>query len=543
MSDGAAHANSVAATDVDVVVVGAGFAGLYLLHRLRALGFSAHAFEAGSDVGGTWYWNRYPGARCDAESLAYSYSFSPELEQEWEWTERYAGQPEILRYLNHVADRFDLRRDISLRTRVTAATFDERILRWRVRTDAGDELSAQFCVMATGCLSAPKTPDLPGLGDFAGRVLETARWPHEAVDFTGRRVGVIGTGSTGIQLIPVVAETAGQLTVFQRTPNFSIPARNRPLEPGEVDAFKAHYDQFRARQRTSPSGTPLDAPPTQSVLEVERADLTAMLERLWANGGLTPILSAYTDLMTNAEANEIVAEFIRAKIRATVRDPATAAALCPHDHPFGTKRPCLDTNYYETYNRPNVVLVDLRTDPIVAITEGGVRTEHAETPLDDLVLATGFDAITGALLSIDVRGRGGTRLADRWAAGPRTYLGLGVAGFPNLFTVTGPGSPSVLSTMTVSIEQHVEWITDCLVALRDEGQATIEAEPDAEDAWVAHVNDLAAQKLYDRANSWYLGANVVGKPRVFMPYTGGVGTYRAVCDAVAANGYEGFTRA
>ena len=524
---------------VDAVVVGAGFAGLYMLHRLRGLGLSAQVFEAGDGVGGTWYWNRYPGARCDVESMDYSYSFCDELQQEWRWTERYAAQPEILRYINHVADRFDLRGDIKLGTRVTSAVFNEATSRWGVETDQGDRLSARFCVMATGCLSDAQVPDIKGRETFAGPWYHTGRWPHGGVDFTGQRVAVIGTGSSAIQSIPIIARQAAHLFVFQRTPNYSMPAQNTPLDPEHERRVKAAYADFRRQARESRVGFVVERS-GDSALAVAPEERQREYEKRWQRGGLG-FSAAYSDILTNKDANDTAAEFFRDKIRAIVRDPAVAAALTPTDYPLGTKRLCVDTDYYATFNRDNVTLIDLRTTPLEAITPHGVRTTAAEYPVDSLVFATGFDAMTGALLKIDIRGRGGVRLRDKWAAGPRTYLGLAVAGFPNLFTITGPGSPSVLSNMIVSIEQHVDWIADCLAHLRAHQRERIEATTEAEDAWVAHVNEVGHMTLYPLAKSWYMGANVPGKPRIFMPYIGGVGVYRQKCDEVAAAGYAGFT--
>lgn len=524
----------------DAVIVGAGIAGLYMLHRLRTLGLATQVFEEGGDVGGTWYWNRYPGARCDVESIDYSYSFSPELEQEWEWTERYPSQPEILRYLDHVAERFDLRRDIQFRTRVTAAVFDEPTNRWRVRTDAGDLVSAQFCIMATGCLSVPKLPEVDGLESFRGRCYHTGRWPQEGVDFTGQRVGVIGTGSSGIQSIPIFAEQAAHLTVFQRTANYSMPAWNRPLDRDAQRALKANYREYRQLARDSYVGVPMELP-TESALEVDPEERTSKYQAGWEAGGLFGLATTYLDIRSDQAANDTAAEFIRSKVRDIVDDPAVAERLAPKDHPFGTKRPCVDTDYYATYNRDNVSLVDLRESPITAITPSGIRTADDDYECDSIVFATGFDAMTGALLSMDVRGRNGLDLREKWVDGPRSYLGLGISGFPNLFIITGPGSPSVLSNMMVSIEQHIEWITDCVEFVRDRGIEAIEATADAEEDWVEHVNELASGTLYPKADSWYIGANIPGKPRVFMPYVGGVGTYRQKCDEVAERGYEGFT--
>ncbi|MDQ3384649.1 MAG: alpha/beta hydrolase fold domain-containing protein [Actinomycetota bacterium] len=526
--------------DVDVVVVGAGFAGLYLLHRLRERGFSATVLEAGDDVGGTWYWNRYPGARCDIPTTDYAYTFDPELEREWRWSEKYATQPEILSYLDHVADRHDLRRDIELSTRVAAAVWDESTSRWRLRTDAGDERSCRFYVMASGCLSVPKSLDIPGAERFGGDVHLTSRWPHEGVDFTGKRVAVIGTGSSGIQSIPIIAAQADELTIFQRTPNFSLPAHNGQPS-GETRArLEADRDVYRQAARWSRGGIPGD-PPELSALASSEEVRRARFEEAWAAGELFAILGTFNDLLVDREANELVAEMIREKIRATVSDPATAEALCPKDHPLGTKRPCLDTGYFETYNLPHVRLVDLRQQPLATITETGIETVAESFDVDAIVYATGFDAMTGAIVSVDITGRGGVTLAERWADGPATYLGLTTVGFPNLFTITGPGSPSVLSNMVVSIEQHVDWVVDCMDHLRANDLETIEATEQAEAAWGRHVNDCADLTLYPTANSWYMGANVPGKPRVFLPYVGGVGAYRGICDEVVADGYLGFT--
>jgi cyclohexanone monooxygenase len=533
------RAGSGQSSHFDAVVVGAGFAGLYMLYRLRNLGLSACIYEAGGGIGGTWYWNRYPGARCDVESMDYSYSFSNELQQEWHWTERYASQPEILRYIEHVADRFDLRRDIQLETRVTAAQFDEAVNRWHIETDRGDHVSARFCIMATGCLSTSRIPAFPGLESFGGTTYHTSHWPHTDVDFSGQRVGVIGTGSSAIQSIPIIARQAASLVVFQRTPNFSVPAWNRPLDPEFERRVKADYAEFRRQARESRVGyvVPVNH---QSALAVPPEERLREYEKRWQRGGLG-FAAAYTDLLTRQEANDTAAEFFRAKIRAIVHDPAVAEALFPNDFPLGTKRICVDTDYYDTFNRDNVTLVDLRGEPIEAITPRGVRTQATEYEFESIVFATGFDAMTGALLSIDIRGRGGGTLRQKWADGPRTYLGIAIAGFPNLFTITGPGSPSVISNMMVSIEQHVDWIAECLAHLQAGNLETIEATAKAEDAWVAHVNEVANATLYPLAKSWYTGANIPGKPRIFMPYVGGVGAYRKKCDDIAAKNYEGFT--
>ncbi|HEY7578295.1 MAG TPA: NAD(P)/FAD-dependent oxidoreductase [Acetobacteraceae bacterium] len=524
----------------DVVIVGAGFAGMYMLHRLRGLGLSARVFEAGSEVGGTWYWNRYPGARCDVESMQYSYSFSPELQQEWAWSELFAAQPEILRYANHVADRFDLRRDIRFDTRVTEAVFDRAAARWTVRTDRGDEVSARYCVMATGCLSTSRVPEFPGIERFTGRTYHTGRWPHEGVDFTGLRVGVIGTGSSAIQAVPVIAQQAAHLFVFQRTPNFSIPSRNGPMPEAYAQSWKQDYPARREQARQARTGI-LNNPNDVSALEVSAQERRRIYEERWAAGG-TNFMAAFNDLITDRRANDTAADFVRDRIRETVRERAVAELLAPTNHPIGTKRICVDTDYYGTFNRPNVTLVDVRRTPIREITAHGVRAGDTEYPLDAIVFATGFDAMTGALLNVDIHA-GGTTLREKWETGPRTYLGLMTAGFPNLFMITGPGSPSVLSNMMVSIEQHVDWIADCLGWLRAHGVDRIEATQAAEDAWVEHGNEVAHRTLYPLANSWYMGVNIPGKPQVFMPYIGGVGAYRDICDAVAAEGYRGFALA
>ncbi|GEL17266.1 flavin-containing monooxygenase [Pseudonocardia asaccharolytica] len=524
---------------LDALIVGAGLSGLYQLYRLRELGFTTRVLEAADGVGGTWYWNRYPGARCDVESMSYSYSFSPELEQEWTWTEKYPTQPEILGYVNHVADRFDLRRDITFNTRVTTAHYDEARRQWRVETDTGESIDSRYLIMATGCLSTSKLPEIPGLERFQGPTYHTGHWPHEGVDFSGMNVGVIGTGSSGIQSIPIFAEQAATLTVFQRTPNFSMPAGNRPLSEDEIAEMKANYRDWREAQRTSGFGVPVPLP-TKSALEASEEERNAVYQAGWDKGNLVAILTAYTDSITDKASNDTAAEFVRRKIRETVTDPEVAETLCPTSYPFGTKRPCLDTGYYETFNKPHVSLVDLRKTPLVEMTERGVRTSEREYEFDAVVFATGFDAMTGTLGAIDIRGKGGVALKEKWAEGPRSYLGLTVAGFPNLFTITGPSSPSVLSNMIVSIEQHVDWVSDCLAYLRERGLAEIDATVEAEDAWVAHVEEVGNATLYPTADSWYMGSNVPGKPRVFMAYIGGVGVYRQLCDEIAAKGYEDF---
>jgi cyclohexanone monooxygenase len=527
--------------ELDVVIVGAGFGGMYMLHRLRGLGLSSIVFDVAGGVGGTWYWNRYPGARCDVESMQYSYSFSDELQQEWQWSELFAGQPEILRYANHVADRFDLRRDMRFETRVTAATFDEATHRWTVKTDRGDTVSARYCVMATGCLSAARKPDFPGMDSFKGATYHTGHWPHQGVDLSGLRVGVIGTGSSAIQAIPVIAAQAAHVTVFQRTPNFSIPSRNGPMPDAYAQSWKTEYPAKRAEARASRNGV-LANPNDRSAIETPEPERLATYEQRWASGGTT-FMASFNDLIFSKASNDTAAEFVRSKIRTMVKDPVKANLLAPTNHPIGTKRICVDTDYYLTYNRPNVDLVDVRNAPIEAVTPDGLRVGGKDYAFDAIVFATGFDAMTGALTRMGITGRNGEKLADKWEAGPRTYLGLMTAGFPNLFMITGPGSPSVLSNMMVSIEQHVDWISDCLANLRNRQLDCIEATLPAENAWVQHVNDVAHTTLYPQAASWYMGANIEGKPRVFMPYIGGVGAYRQKCDDVAAKGYEGFTLA
>jgi cyclohexanone monooxygenase len=523
---------------VDAVIVGAGFGGLYALHKLRASGLAVQVLEAAPSVGGTWWVNRYPGARVDIQSLEYSYSFSEQLQQDWQWTERYAGQPELLRYANHVADRFDLRRDIRLGTRVATAQFDDDAARWRIASDDGRAWSARFLVLAIGPLSAPNRPAFDGLDRFAGQVLHSAAWPEEPVDFTGRDVGVIGTGSSAVQIIPIVAAQARSLTVFQRTPAYAVPAHNGPLDRAWEARVKADYPGFRARNRRMYSGFGGElSPRPMSALDATPAERDAAFEERWQYGGFG-LLGAFPDLLTSARANELAAEFVRGKIRAIVRDPDTAARLCPR-YPIGCKRLCVDTGYYDTYNRPSVALVDVAAHPITALTPRGVIAGGREHAIDALVLATGFDAYTGPMMRIDLRGRGGVRIQDRWQAGPVNYLGLTVAGFPNLFYVAGPGSPSAFTNF-VAVEHHVDWIAGCIAWLDAHGCTTIEATADAEARWVAMVNAAPATTVLLGCNSWYLGANIPGKPRVFMPLVGGFPAYAERCAAVAARGYDGF---
>jgi cyclohexanone monooxygenase len=535
---GRAVASDAGTETVDAVIVGAGFAGLYMLYRLRGLGLQCIVIEAAGDVGGTWYWNRYPGARCDIESLEYSYQFSEALQRDWAWTERYASQPEILRYAGHVADRFDLRRDIRFDTRVLSARFDDAAGRWAVGTSDGATLSAKFVVMATGCLSVTNLPAIPGIEGFAGPIYHTGKWPHEGVDFSGRRVAVIGTGSSAIQSIPHIAAQAAHLTVFQRTANYSVPARNRPIEAAEREAFGFDIPGHRAANSAMPFGFGARYGVTeQMAATADEATLEAEYERRWQIGGL-PFMGSFADLFVDPAANQTAADFVRRKIAGIVRDPAVAEMLSP-TFVLGCKRLCVDSGYYETFNRPNVTLVDLGRTPITHITAGAIHTADGAAEVDDLVLATGFDAMTGALLAIDIRGAGGLALREKWADGPRTYLGLGMAGFPNLFTITGPGSPSVLSNMLPSIEQHVNWIADCIEYLQQRQVAKIEPTQDAEDTWVAHVAEVIGATLLTSCNSWYIGANVAGKKRVYMPYLG-VPTYAQTCREVAARDYEGF---
>ncbi|WP_216913218.1 flavin-containing monooxygenase [Nocardia noduli] len=526
----------------DAIVIGAGFAGMYALHRLRDdLSLQVRVFERGTDVGGTWYWNRYPGARCDVPSMFYSYSFSDELEKEWEWTELYPAQPEILAYANHVADRFDLRKDITFETSVLAADFDESSQEWTVTTDRGERVTARFLITALGCLSASRIPPFPGLESFEGEIHHTGRWPHEGVDFSGKKVAVIGTGSSGIQAIPQIAQQADHLTVFQRTPAFTLPARNRPLTAEEIADFKANYPERRALARATPSGVP-GIPAVGSAFSVTDEQREELLTQRWNRGG-TSFLSLFNDTVVNLEANEFSAEYVRERIQDLIDDPAVADTLLPHDYPIGAKRICLDTDYYVTYNRADVDLVSVRETPIEEITPRGVRVGDTEYEFDVIVFATGYDAMTGPLNAIDIRGVDAELLRDKWAAGPRTYLGIATAGFPNLFLLTGPGSPSVLVNMIISIEQHVDWVTDLIAHLRDNDYTRVEAVVDAEDKWVEHVNEAASHTLFPQADSWYLGANIPGKPRVFMPYVAGAGRYRAICDEVAADDYRGFTLA
>ncbi|MEY2626458.1 MAG: hypothetical protein RJB08_217 [Actinomycetota bacterium] len=528
----------MAKSDVDVVVVGAGFAGMYLLHELRKHGFSSRVLEAGDDVGGTWYWNRYPGARCDISTTDYQFTWDPELHEQWTWSEKHAAQPELLRYAQFVAKKHDLYSGIDFETRVDRAQWDESRKTWTVHTSKGEAITCRHYVMATGCLSVPKDPDIPGTDRFRGKVYVTGRWPHEGVDFTGQRVAVIGTGSSAIQSIPIIAEQAKELVVFQRTPNFSMPAFNGPQPADRVEKLAADRAAYEHEARYSPTGITMPTP-TVSALSVSKEEAFAMLEQSWQRGELLMIGATFTDTSINKAANEVVAEFMRSKIREVVKDPETAETLSPRGHAYGTKRPCMDTNFFQTFNLPHVRLVDIRKNPI-SITEAGIDFGSESLEFDAIVYATGFDAMTGALVNVDITGKNGVTLKQKWEHGPLTYLGLTTVGFPNFYMITGPGSPSVLSNMMVSIEQHVDWIRDTLLAMRNEGFETIEATPAAEEHWRVHCTDCADITLFQETNSWYMGANVPGKPRVLFPYIGGVGRYRKICTEAQQRGFLGF---
>ena len=529
-------------TTLDVIVVGAGFAGVYAVYRFRRLGFSVQAFEAGGDVGGTWYWNRYPGCRCDIESIYYSYQFDDDLQQEWEWTERYASQPEILSYIRHVADRFDLRRHIRFNTRVTAARFEEASAEapshWTVTTGDGQTHKARFCVMASGVLSAPNLPDIAGRDTFAGKSYHTGRWPHEEVDFTGLKVAVIGTGSSGIQSIPLIAQQARQVTVFQRTPNYAVPAGNRPLDPDELENVKSRYSEIRAASKQGFTALPFK-PAGRSALAVSDAKREEVFEHWWRNYGLA-FQGAFADMLFSEDANRTAADFVRRKIRELVNDGQLADLLTP-DFPLGCRRMCVDTDYYPTYNRSNVTLVDISRKPIESIVPEGVRAGSTVYAVDAIVFATGYDAITGALLAMDLRGRRSLSLREKWAQGPSAYLGLATQGFPNLFMINGPGSPSALINMVTGVEQHVDWIADCLAHMRDRGLDLIETTSGHENAWAAHNNEVAQRSIRGNCGSWYTGANIPGKPGGFMPYVGGFPAYVEKCEQVAQEGYAGFS--
>ncbi len=536
------NGDTVHSTDLDAVVVGAGFGGLYMLHDLRQLGMSVKVFEQGGGVGGTWYWNRYPGARCDSESVFYMFSdrFSKEILKEWTWSERFAGQAEILEYLEFVTDRMDLRRDIQFNTRVTSAVYDEENNHWEVVTDDGTRTTARYLITAVGCISATNVPNYPGLENFTGEWYHTGSWPHEPVDFTGKRVAVIGTGATGVQAIPEIAKQASQLWVFQRTPNYDIPARNRPIDPQYVNEVKDNYPDIWERARQSGFGLPYQVV-ERSAVDWPPEERESIYEAAWAKGGFYIGLETFSDFLVNGESNETIAEFVRTKIRETVHDPAVADLLAPTDHPFFTKRPPLETGYYEAFNRDNVTLVDVRTNAIEEISRNGLRAGGSEYEVDAIVFATGFDAMTGTLFKMGIRGRDGRRLDSKWADGPSTYLGLTTHGFPNMFMITGPQSPSVLSNMPVAIEQNAEWIAELIGHMRDRGVDYVEATEDAEQQWGAHHNECAEATLLLGTDSWWVGANIPGKPRTLYPYVGGVGPFRQICRQVAEQGYEGLT--
>ena len=524
--------------DVDVVVVGAGFSGLYLLYRLRKAGFSTRVFERGGDVGGTWYWNRYPGARCDVESLQYSYSFDEQLQQDWHWPEKFSAQPDILAYANHVADRFNLKKDIEFNIEVKASWFDENLKTWKITTNTGEEINAQYFIMATGCISTTQIPNIKGLSDYVGNTFHTGDWPHEEVDFSGQSIAVIGTGSSGIQSIPVLAKQAKKLTVFQRTPNYSIPSQNEPMTKKYERSWKDVYSERRKEMRYSAHGSLKDLNDVPA-LSVDKDQRQELYTKRWAIGG-TGFLGSFNDLLTNADANYTAAEYVRQQIKRVVKDKETAEILCPRSYPIGTKRICIDTGYFETYNRENVKLVDISKKPIQRLVTDGIIVDDQLYPFDSIIFATGFDAMTGSIFNVDIKGRDGLALKEKWNAGPKTYLGLMSASFPNLFMITGPGSPSVKSNMIMSIEQHVDLVIETLLSMRRKGLSVVEPELEAENKWVDHVQEVANKTLFPQANSWYMGANIPGKPRLFMPYIGGVGAYREICEEIVANNYRGF---
>ncbi|MFT3780110.1 MAG: NAD(P)/FAD-dependent oxidoreductase [Ottowia sp.] len=528
-----------AVENVDAVVVGTGFAGVYAIHKLRSLGLSVRAFEAGSDVGGTWYWNKYPGARCDVESLEYSFGFSNEIQQKWDWSHRFSFQPDIQRYIAHVADTVDVRQLIEFNTKVVSQTYDEKQQRWAVSTDKGEVIHCSFCVMATGILSVPLYPDIPGLDSFTGEKYHSGAWPSEPVDFTGKRVAVFGTGATGIQIVPEVAKQASRLFVMQRTANFSLPAGNKPLRPEDVETYRKDYPERRKRARKHIFGISNVPEPTRSVLELSEEEANAAFEKLWEMGGSLNFQMAFNDFMKDERANKRLADFVRRKIRETVKDQATAEKLCPYDHPIGSRRICIDTGYYETYNRDNVELISLRETPVKRITPKGIETEAGEIEVDAIVFATGFDGITGALTHIDIAGRNGVKLSEQWQKEVGSYMGFTVHGFPNMFIITGPGSPAVKSNMVMSIEQHVELIGDTIAYMRSRGLGAIEATAEAERAWMERVSEIANKTLFVKADSWYNGANVAGKARGFTIYVGGVNNYRLEVENMIADGYRG----
>ncbi len=522
--------------ELDVIIVGAGFSGLYMLYKMRKMNLKALIIERASDAGGTWFWNRYPGARCDIESIEYSYSFSDELQQEWNWSNRYSDQSEILEYINYVVKKFNLKENIVFNTSVKSATFDENLKNWILETDS-KSYSSKFCVMATGTLSSIKQPNFDGLENFKGDWYVTGEWPHEKLDFTSKKVAIIGTGSSAVQSIPVIAEEAKNLTVFQRSPNYTIPANNRPLTEKELSNAKSSYDQIREKAKYTRAGIGYNQFEERKLLDLSSEEIKKELNNRWKIGGQEIFTAGFTDVGVNVEANKIVADFVKSKIKEIVKDPNVAELLSPEDA-IGCKRLCADTNYFETYNRENVELIDLNSNPINSITENGILTNDKEFKFDTIIFATGFDAMTGALQAIDITGKNGKKLKQVWKDGPKSFLGLLINGFPNLFTVTGPGSPSVLTNMMVAIEQHVEWISDCINFLSKSNLKEVEADELFQIEWMDHIEEVAKNTLRYTCNSWYVGANVPGKKRVFMPYAGGFGKYREKCDEIAENNYS-----
>ncbi len=534
-----AQADQASTDQFDAIVIGAGISGMYLIYRLRELGLSVRVYEAGGEVGGTWYWNRYPGCRFDSESISYGYSFSDELLQEWDWNEHYAGQPETQRYLEFVADKFDFRRDIEFNTRIKAATYDEDRNLWEIETEQGKHARAQFLITAVGVLSEPYTPKFEGLDTFEGDSWHTGWWPHEPVDMSDKRVGVIGTGATAVQLITEVAKNVGRLHVFQTQPEYCVPLHNSPIEAEEMREVKAHYPELfqRCRETYAAFDHRFDE---RSALDVSPEEREAFYEELYAKPGFSLWLGNFHDIFTNRKANDTISEFVRKKIRERINDPVLAEKLVPTDHGFGTKRVPMESGYYEVYNQDNVELIDLKESPIERMTPKGIKTGNAEYELDIIIFATGFDAVTGALNRIDIRGQGGQALKDKWAQGPLTYLGLQSAGFPNLFTVVGPNNGATFCNIPRCIEQNVEWVTDCIRYMREHEFARISTTPEAEDKWTEHVYETVNATLLPQTPTWFFGANVPGKQRVFLLYAGGHPLYRQKCDEVAAKGYEGF---
>lgn len=521
----------------DALIIGAGFSGLYQLYSLKKQGLSVKVIEAGSGVGGTWYWNRYPGARCDSESFTYSYTFSKELFKEWEWTERYPGHAEVVKYLNYVADKFCLKKDIYFEKKVISAHYNNN--KWKVKTDSLEEFESKYLITAVGCLSSKNIPNFNGSDSFLGESYHTSDWPHYEVDFTNKRVGQIGTGSTGIQTAPEIAKKSKHLTIFQRSANYSVPASNYPLSPEFKKYIKENYEEIKHAIQSNTNGHFFKFS-KQKILETSIEEREKIFEKAWLKGGLG-FRACFNDIAFNKEANDLASDFIKRKIHKIVKDPKKAKILTDIDHAFASKRPPIDTNYFETFNKDNVTLIDLKSSPIESITSKGVKTIDKEYELDILVYATGFDAMTGPLLNIDIRGCDGIKLKDVWSEGPKTFLGIQISGFPNLFTITGPGSPSVLCNMIVPIEQHVEWINDCIVYMEKNQIDFIEATQGSMENWTKHVEDVANETLFIHAKkSWYYGANIPGKPRGFMPYPGGMSRYKAICNFVANQNYLGF---